>query len=173
MPETSKPELEQQKVDLSRWFNEDTLVNQRLTWLLVSQALLFAAYGTVATKAMDACKEKAAYLFSILSVISVAGPILAAVVLVGIAAATTAQFILYKSGVPPTQRMGVSTPTTLVGWSTALLIPLIFIVAWLYVPEPRLADVLPSCSDASVGAPAGPTAVPVPPAATSTSVRKP
>ena len=137
---------EQIRIFYSRWFNEDSLVNQRLTWLLIAQALLFAAHGTVATKVVDACKEKAEDLSEILTVISFVGPTLATIVFLGIAAAVTAQYILHSQRQDPTASIGVNTYTTLAGWTTALLVPVVFFSSWLYLPKPTIADHAASCS---------------------------
>ncbi len=147
----NKEDLEREKIYLSRFLNEDTLINQRLTWLLASQALLFAAYGTLTTKAMDSCREKADYLLSVATTISWVGPLLAAAILIGIAAALRAQYILHIKRVPPSDQMGVSTLTTRAGWAVAVFVPCIFLGTWLFIPHPKLESSIQSCADAIAG----------------------
>lgn len=150
----------------SRWFNEDALVNQRLTWLLLAQGLLFAAYGTLATKAVDACDDKATYLFSVLGLISAVGQIFAVLIFSGIGAAVCAQWILHDRYAAPKDPIGVHTATTIVGWLTGLFVPVVFFGAWLYVPEPDVARVAANCRAAAIAAPVAPPA----PAASPTGI---
>lgn len=164
----SEPTNESDSVYYSRWFNEDALINQRLTWLLLAQGLLFAAYGTVATKAVDSCNEKARYLFSVLDLISKVGPIFAAVILIGIAAAITAQGVLHYEREPARRGIGVSTATTLIGWLTGLSVPFVFFMAWLYIPTPNVQKVVEACIAENASRPAG--AANGPPASIGTTV---
>jgi len=151
---------ESDSVYYSRFYNEDALINQRLTWLLLAQGLLFAAYGTVATKAVDSCDEKAEYLFSVLGLISKVGPIFAAVIFTGIAAAIAAQGVLHYKRKPGWRGIGVSTATTLIGWMTGLSVPIIFFVAWCYIPTPDVQKVVEACKAANASRPSGTANVP-------------
>lgn len=124
---------EKEKLYYTRWESENTLINQRLTWLLISQGLLFAAYGTIGTKAIEACGDKAQLLYETIRVVRIAGIAFAILVLIGIAAAIRAQFILHRTRIPPISTIGVSTPTTILGWANCLLIPIVFLAAWIYL----------------------------------------
>jgi len=128
---------EEEKIYYSRWETENTLINQRLTWLLVSQGLLFGAYGTIGTKSIDACKEKSEFLIEILAAISKAGGVFSVVILVGILAAIFAQIKLHCIYKPKGSTIGVSTFTTIIGWATCLAAPAIFMYAWHVIPEPK------------------------------------
>lgn len=49
-PEPSRlPDWELYRALREQWTHEDNLVNHRLMWLILSQGLLFTAYGTIAT----------------------------------------------------------------------------------------------------------------------------
>jgi len=137
---------EEEKIYYSRWENENTLVNQRLTWLLISQGLLFGAYGTIGTKSIDACKEKSEFLIKIVNSISTAGAVLSLIILAGILAAIVAQIKLHNIYKPKGSTIGVCTITTLVGWATCLAPPAIFLFAWIVLPEPKpISDRNQSC----------------------------
>ena len=43
--ECGRLDLEVERTAHARWWQEDSLVNQRLTWLLYSQTVLLAVYG--------------------------------------------------------------------------------------------------------------------------------
>lgn len=155
------PTVDADSVHYSRWFNEDALVNQRLTWLLLAQGLLFAAYGTVAIKAVDACDDKADYLVSVLGLISTVGSIFAVLIFFGIGAAVAAQWILHRRRRPSREQIGVHTTTTIIGWITCLSVPVVFFVAWLYIPGAEIQRVVASCKAvAATPTPAPPTSTP-------------
>ena len=50
--------------DREKWIHEDNLVNNRLTWLILSQTILFAGYGILITRNI-----KDTHIFDLLSVI--------------------------------------------------------------------------------------------------------
>lgn len=134
---------DEEKLYVSRWENENTLVNQRLTWLLVCQGLLFAAYGAISTKYAELSIAgvgglgdkalKAENLLQINSPVVVSGILFSVIVSMGIVAAILAQCALHKKYKKQTDPWGVSTLTTCAGWATAVLIPLVFLGAWLWV----------------------------------------
>jgi hypothetical protein len=130
--------------------------------LLLAQGLLFAAYGTVATKAVDSCDDKADYLFSVLGLISTTGPIFAAVILIGIGAAISAQGVLHYKRKHSWRGIGVSTPTTAIGWLTGLAVPQVFFIAWQYIPRPDVQKVIAACKVAAASASAASAAAPAP-----------
>lgn len=127
-----------------RWETENTLVNHRLSWLLVCQGLLFAAFGTLAGKAADACVSgkwevfKKGSIEQLISLIRSAGSAFAVISLCGIGAAVGAQIILNvkyrksccKGRKHPELKFGVYWPITIIGFLTSLLIPAVFLVAW-------------------------------------------
>lgn len=149
-PLSSQPRVNSQDegadaIYYSRWFNEDALINQRLTWLLLAQALLFTAYGTVATKAVDSCDDKANYLFAVLELVVNVGRGFAIVILVGIGAAIAAQGVLHHERGAGWRKLGVNSITTVIGWLTGLSVPVIFLLAWHYIPRPEVPKILVAC----------------------------
>lgn len=142
---------EERKVLLQRWFNEDSLINQRLTWLLLAQGLLFAAYGTLATKFLDSGGEKAKFALELIESIKLFGILFSSTILIGIVAAIAAQMILYFQHKQPGEEIGVHTFTTIAGWLTGVAVPVIFIFAWAGIPRPDLKALASECkSTASV-----------------------
>lgn len=141
----AKDPLADFKLYLARWETENTLINQRLTWLLTSQGLLFAAYGTLAVKAFDACQARAEFLLKTLDIAVIAGKAFSVVIWVGIAAAIVAQIYLHRKRPSPREEIGVKTGTTIAGWVTCLMIPTIFLVAWFYIETPQLLATAPVC----------------------------
>lgn len=122
-----------------KWTHEDHLVNYRLTWLLVSQTLLFAAYGTLLDVLLDKQKgldgaNRDVVLYMVQSILPWVGMSIAALVLLGVLAALLAMAKLaYDSSKlveHEEMRMDVSILTTALGWLSGGLFPVIFLVAW-------------------------------------------
>lgn len=116
--------------------HEDELINQRLTWLLQSQALLFAGYALILTS------NNAQLLARPFLVV---GIVTATIILVGIIAATIAIHYIWcdskkdddgnpiPNGSADWKPLGVRGWTTRMGLATALALPLVFIFGWIYV----------------------------------------
>jgi hypothetical protein len=123
---------------------EHSLINHRITWLITSQALLFAALGLVL----------AAPVLKLVKVISWVGLAICIVMLLGLLASMTAKYLCYRdykkffqevvepSSGPPwglhgvrrlSIHFGMRTSTTALGIVADLAVPVIFAVAWLYV----------------------------------------
>ena len=49
LPTSKLPDWELYRALREQWTHEDNLVNHRLMWLILSQGLLFTAYGTLST----------------------------------------------------------------------------------------------------------------------------
>lgn len=126
--EHRKLALEQEKAAHARWWQEDTLVNQRLTWLLQSQGLLFAGYGLLVTRGpgengSDALKAALPWIgISVSSLISI-----------GISAAWRAQEMLKARYSQDGVQVGVSSLTTRSGRLPAGILPFVFIAGWGWV----------------------------------------
>jgi hypothetical protein len=155
--EDEKMAIEKEKLFLGRWENENVLIGQRLTWLLTSQTLLFAGYGIMVTKAMDACRQKELFLSSAASLVVVAGRALSGAILIGIVAALAAQIALHRQCVPKRKYLGVHPVTTALGWFTCVSIPAIFLAAWFLIPLPEVAPSERNCE--SITPDPGPTVV--------------
>lgn len=113
---------------LERKHYEHELINRRLTWLLTSQSLLFAAYGLV----FASNKFEGQDLTKLTHIIALVGSVIAGIILLGIVAAIIASCYLWLDvqRTNPGERLGVRGFTTLLGWIPDLLLPLVFIIAW-------------------------------------------
>jgi hypothetical protein len=103
---------------------EHNLINNRLTWLLVSQTLLFSGYATSIEKSITALKvviPKLGFALSLLAFIS-------------IAASFMAKWLLWQEvrQVPgfEHEKFWVSTPITYIAGVAELSVPIAFIAAW-------------------------------------------
>ena len=140
-----------EKDSRDRWVHEAELVNHRLTWLGVSQGLLFTAYGLIISKSGSTATSSSAIshlpISNILEYIAAAGLALSFVVLIGVSAAHLAMFYIhkdtnYKNEIP---EFGVRTHTTIMGALTAMLMPLIFMVLWFTLCTPCIATLNSLC----------------------------
>ena len=114
--ERDKFEFERHRFARMRWWHEDGLVNNRLTWLLVSQALLFAAYATTAKDA--AAVNPAPTAAALENLIPLVGTMVACAVLAATFAACWAQVKLARD---QAIGLGVSGITTLLGWAPSVV----------------------------------------------------
>ena len=107
---------------------EHNLINNRITWLLVSQSLLFNAYAEAISK------DSATVL---LGTIAVVGIFVSALVMFGIGAAIAAKVYawtdLKRHSEYAGQPLGVRTPITIIGFVPELMMPIAFCGAWWYV----------------------------------------
>jgi len=104
------------------WHHEDILINHRLTWLGVTEGLLFGAFGFAG---IQQTSEKILQLQSLISYIGLGTSI---AIFAGIFAAIISQFIIKNRYQWP--KYGVTGFTTIVGWITALSLPSAFVIAW-------------------------------------------
>ncbi|BBO85787.1 hypothetical protein DSCO28_63530 [Desulfosarcina ovata subsp. sediminis] len=116
------------------WEHEDHLINQRITWLGVSQGLLFAAYGVVLKEKTD--PQIFESIQGMLKLIPAVGFAISALVLIGTIAAGWAMLKIrrkFNKEEKDIHWLGVSPITTAMGLFTAWGIPLVFLVAWGYL----------------------------------------
>jgi hypothetical protein len=133
--------LEKDRLYYTRWWQEDSLVNHRITWLLQSQAFLFAAFGLLSSTATKDPNGKVYDMASVknaLTLIPIVGVILCIIVLLGIVAACGAQAQLHRqrSGRNSTSaelEFGVSLLTTIGGWLSGGLLPILFVCGWCWL----------------------------------------
>jgi hypothetical protein len=104
------------------WNHEDELVNQRTTWLMASQSILFLAYAGTSDVGLTAIMRR---------VISPLGVAVNCFVLIGVLAAVVAQIVLRVQRTDKTERLLVALPCTIAGWVAAVGIPSAFLVAWI------------------------------------------
>ena len=106
---------------------EDQLIANRLSWLLTSESILFAGYGVILRGDMTS-KYQASRIFFIV------GITVSILIFVGILAAVLAN-VHHRRDLQKESdekiRFGIRTYTTVTGWSVALLLPVVFIIAWL------------------------------------------
>lgn len=120
--------------------HEDNLVSQRLSWLLASQSFLFTAYAITLNGPLQShfktFESNAELLVSLLTVVGIVSALLIWIsVLAGISAMRKLKFdfehrvgTALPEGIPPIQTTG---RTLRAGQLGPVLIPLLFITAWL------------------------------------------
>lgn len=104
---------------------EHELINRRLTWLLSSQSILFAAYGI----ALGAANQEIAGFF--LKVTAISGIVIAGLILLGVVAGILAKRTVWKDS--KKKQFGVRTWITYMALIPDTLLPTVFIVAWLSI----------------------------------------
>lgn len=109
---------------------EHELINRRLTWLLSSQSILFAAYG-VALFATEPGTSQAAAADLFLRVTAITGTVIAILILIGIVAGILAKRTVWKDS--KEKQFGVRTWITYLGLVPDILLPLVFAVAWIWI----------------------------------------
>jgi hypothetical protein len=110
---------------------EHELINRRLTWLLTSQSILFAALAFVIEKeGMAPLQNEFSKIISVLG-ISIALAILIGVIM-GIAAKVTAWREYNSKIIPPEDKkpLGVHTWITSIAFIPDIFMPIAFAVAW-------------------------------------------
>ncbi|HZP43895.1 MAG TPA: hypothetical protein VFD84_20620 [Candidatus Binatia bacterium] len=132
--------LDEYRLFRARIEHEDTLVIQRLSWLVASQSFLFTAYaitlnGLAAPSPVAALARHQELLLRLLPTVGVLtsgliyGTILAAVrAIAGFRHAYHARVGPAAAALPPITTGG---PTRLAGLSAPLLLPVVFVVVWL------------------------------------------
>ena len=109
---------------------EHELINRRLTWLLTSQSILFAALAFVLGKDIDPVQQKAFLL-----VVPMLALVISLSILIGVIMAIIAKFTIWKQykkeQILPDLPLGVSTRITRIALIPDLFIPIAFIAAWL------------------------------------------
>lgn len=108
------------------WEHEDDLINHRMTWLGVTQGLLFAAYGVVLN--IPITSDNKQQLEKLSQLITDIGFYTSTLILVGITAAIIAMWKIKNDC--NQKQLGITTPTTVMGWICAAGLPLVFIYAW-------------------------------------------
>lgn len=141
--ENEKLKLEKEKFAHSRWWKEDDLVNNRLSWLLRSQVILFATYGII-YKFSDQNgfihnffvffkKEHCDQLNRIINSIPYISFFICIFITIGICAAWEAQEKLFKFYKKEGINLGVDRVTSKGGKFSGITLPIIFIGGWGYL----------------------------------------
>jgi hypothetical protein len=105
---------------------EHELVDRRLTWLLQSETILFAAYGIAL--------EKTPWF---LKTVSIVGLTVSTAVFIGIVASLSAKYYTWqdfkKASENEKEQFWVRTGITCAGFVPDLALPLVFTGAWIYI----------------------------------------
>ncbi|MGD8781633.1 MAG: hypothetical protein PVH88_22035 [Ignavibacteria bacterium] len=123
--ELEKLKLEREKLARSRWRQKDNLVDNRLTWLLQSQVILFAAFGWLATE------QPTGKLELLTEILPLVGGLVCLVISISVNSAWQAQKILIKENTEFT--LGVSKITSFFGHMAGYGLPLIFLFGWGWI----------------------------------------
>jgi hypothetical protein len=132
----------------TRWWHEDDLISQRLSWLLNAHAIVGAGYAWLRHRMAEVATEIAAQSDARLPLLAYRGQLsvladalwwigvcVSVFVLLGIVAAIVAQRRLARDyqarGYAFT--LGVSTATTDAGAAVAVALPLVCVAGWLLV----------------------------------------
>ncbi len=129
--EDKKFKLEVEKHAHARWWQEDSLVNNRITWLLQSQILLIAVYGIFARFPSKAGKDLE--LDQLLEMLPFLGFSICLVISIGIHAAWEAQRILKEHYLKQEIEIGVHNATNWGGKIAGYMLPLVFAGGWGWV----------------------------------------
>ncbi len=113
-----------------KWVHEDNLVNHRLTWLLVSQTLMFAGYG-VLLDSLGRCPSpsQASHIRRLLTYLPFFGIATSLLILGGIVAAVWALIILRRRNAG----LDVYRWTTVLSFLASIGLPVVFAIAWYIV----------------------------------------
>ncbi len=112
-----------------KWVHEDDLLDQRISWLLLSQTLLFAAYGVFMQVTKDSpYARKAGQLLMWIPWFGIA---LICNIFIAIIAAISAQYQVNTEGSRQGYKVNVGGGLTWLGYIPPIALPVLFIVAWL------------------------------------------
>lgn len=120
-----------------KWVHEDDLINHRLNWLLMTQTILFAAYGLLLdnqpdTTANDNLGRNVDALIKVLPYLGIA---VSGLIFLGVLGAVGAMYALRRNRTKEVKEMDIDAAlwTSILGQLTGLLLPIVFIAAWLFV----------------------------------------
>jgi hypothetical protein len=139
-PESSSLQFEIKKHAHERWWREDELVNQRMTWLLTTQGVLGTAFGFILYRIAEVnySLESPPKLYTVhyVNILSLFSNFLVAIGIgssfmsfMGILAACLAQYSLRKQC---GDFLGVTVWTTWMGHLVAVFTPILCVIAWNY-----------------------------------------
>lgn len=126
--EAEKLFFEKEKIAHSRWWQEDALVNNRLTWLLQSQVILFTAYGFLARG--NTGNDTPPELKALVAALPWLGLSVCIVIALGVQAAWGAQRFLGDYYAQLGISVGVHHKTTTGGRIPGYFMPSIFAGGW-------------------------------------------
>ena len=114
---------------LGRLAFEHDLINRRLTWLITSQTILFAAYGLSFQSRLELLPVAEHFR----NVTEWSGIAIAIAVFVSVTASFMAKRLVWKdyNGTHPGTPFGVSTTITYVAFIADVVLPVAFAAAWI------------------------------------------
>jgi hypothetical protein len=112
-----------------KWKHEDELINQRLTWLLFTQTILFAGYANILSKELNS------HIETFLLLMSIFGILFCCVIGVSVAAAIYAMFDLKKQAKQSdiTTKIDSSLKATKWGLLASITLPILFLMLWVAI----------------------------------------
>ncbi len=110
-----------------RLFFEHDLINRRLTWLLTSQTILFAALAFVLGKEELSVQQS---FFS--EIISILGMGISIAILIGVLMGILAKVMTWRDAkaIDKNQQFGVRTWITMIAFIPDVFMPIAFAIAW-------------------------------------------
>jgi len=112
-----------------KWTHEDNLINQRLTWLLITQTLLFAGYANIIVKP----KEDITLLTDlILLIMPIFGVLFSNIIRISVNAAIMAMLDL-KEQLKENSCIDTSERATKKGFKASKDMPKLFIALWIII----------------------------------------
>lgn len=127
---------DEQKLD-QQLHTEHELINRKLTWLLSSQSILFAALAFVLGKDMEPGVEQAQKnLF--FNIVSLMGMVISCLILIGVSMAVAAKVVSWKDfnrprPIPERTPLGVRNWITIFALAPDVFMPIAFIGAWWWI----------------------------------------
>ena len=122
-----------------KWVHEDNLINHRLNWLIMTQTILFAAYGLLLGTGAEQQIEQQISKYQnqidrVIEALPIIGILVSFLILLGIVGAVGAMYELRKSRTAQVEKMDIDTAlwTSILGQVTGVLMPVAFIGGWLY-----------------------------------------
>lgn len=124
-----QPAFDARRFYRESWWLEEGLVNQRLEWLLKSQAFIGAVYAYLAREPLPSSQQP--FAGALLAYLPVFAALLCLFVLIGIWAAHAAQDGLLTK--VPAGTLGSSSPVKTAGRLVPTVISWLFLLGWLLV----------------------------------------
>ena len=118
-----------------KWVHEDNLINHRLNWLIMTQTILFAAYGLLlGTGTEQQVLKYQNQIDRVIEALPIIGILVSFLILLGIVGAVGAMYELRKNRTAQVEKMDIDTAlwTSILGQVTGVLMPVAFIGGWLY-----------------------------------------
>ncbi|MBC8386509.1 MAG: hypothetical protein ISS18_04880 [Bacteroidales bacterium] len=123
-----------------KWKHEDGLINQRLTWLLITQTLLFAGYANIFVKIMEA-ESITIITHFLLLVMAIFGILFSNIIRISVNAAIMAMYDLKKQ-YKEEGNIDTSERATDKGFKASKNMPKLFIILWILLLLFQLQELL-------------------------------